>query len=113
MNVLVNDPLAPGALRKNGERMPQFEGTFLFKNDFPVMNSPAEKEELAESDDLFVTQSCQGVSHVLVYHPEYKKHFAQMSSSELNAVFTSWSKFFSENRREFEYIQAYCMPENV
>jgi galactose-1-phosphate uridylyltransferase len=56
----VNDPLAPGALRKNGERMPNFDGTYLFRNDFPVMNEPGKGEQLEESDDLFVSESCKG-----------------------------------------------------
>ncbi|KAI6188402.1 Galactose-1-phosphate uridylyltransferase [Aphelenchoides besseyi] len=104
------DPLAPGAIRGNGKQTPNFEYTHIFRNDFAVFNDPdsLDKKDLeSDADEVFITGPCSGVNDVLIYSPDYDKHFSQMNARELNAVFESWNEYYQSNKEKYEYIQIF------
>ncbi|CAD5215538.1 unnamed protein product [Bursaphelenchus okinawaensis] len=102
------DPLAPGAVKSDGSVCPNYEFTYIFPNDFPVFdNVNVENKDEINEDDLFITQSCRGVSHVMCYSPDFYKHFAQMKQHELEKVYDGWLQFFAKNKTKFEYIQIF------
>lgn len=57
--------LAPGGIRANGMKTPDYKNTFVFENDFPAFNKK-EIEGFVENvienvDDLFITQKSFGL----------------------------------------------------
>src|SRR5215472_8775772 len=70
---VIYDPscyLCPGNLRANGQRNPQYQGTFAFNNDFPALLSEAPLVGLNEAG-LKVAIPERGVCRVLCFSPRH------------------------------------------
>ncbi|KAI8616426.1 galactose-1-phosphate uridylyltransferase [Chytriomyces sp. MP71] len=98
---------------------PQYEGTFVFANDFPALkleNAPATASsfENSQSDtarDLFVAKEATGVCKVICFSPKHNLTLAEMDQSEALAVVKEWINV-EENIREegegrIQYVQVF------
>ncbi|NWQ82703.1 GALT uridylyltransferase, partial [Columbina picui] len=101
-----NNPLCPGATRANGEVNPQYEGTFVFPNDFPALQPDA--PEPGDSDHpLFRAAAARGVCKVMCFHPWSDLTLPLMSLSEIRAVIDAWAELMAELGASYPWVQVW------
>ena len=74
--------LCSGNTRINGEINPEYDGTFVFINDFAALmkDTPASEQS---NDDLFTMQAARGTSRVICFSHEHNKTLPALSLSAL------------------------------
>jgi len=99
--------LCPGNTRANGEKNPQYEGCFVFDNDFPALLPP--QNGSVPMDDLLQSEPESGICRVICYHPNHSLTMANIELSHIEEVVRCWqaqSKELSQ-RAEIGYIQIF------
>jgi UDPglucose--hexose-1-phosphate uridylyltransferase len=95
---LFHDPdcyLCAGNTRVGGVKNPNYEGVWVFDNDFPALLS--EQEALAPSDDPLLVEAPEtGLCRVICYTPDHSKTMASMSQDEIAAVVQVWTQQWQE-----------------
>ena len=79
--------LCPANARSGGETNPDYEGTFVFPNDFPAL---LEESESDFDGDLFVEESARGEARVICYSPDHSATLARMTGEGRRAVVDTW-----------------------
>uniref|UniRef100_A0A663FDA4 Galactose-1-phosphate uridylyltransferase n=1 Tax=Aquila chrysaetos chrysaetos TaxID=223781 RepID=A0A663FDA4_AQUCH len=101
-----NNPLCPGATRANGKVNPQYEGTFVFPNDFPALQPDA--PEPGDSDHpLFRAAAARGVCKVMCFHPWSDLTLPLMSLAEIRAVIDAWAELAVELGASYPWVQIF------
>ncbi|NXO02001.1 GALT uridylyltransferase, partial [Rhinopomastus cyanomelas] len=101
-----SNPLCPGATRANGEVNPQYEGTFVFPNDFPALQPDA--PEPGDSDHpLFKAAAARGVCKVMCFHPWSDLTLPLMSLAEIRAVIDTWLELTTELGTSYPWVQIF------
>lgn len=98
--------LCSGNLRANQERNPQYEGTFVFRNDFSALTDdpgPSATEEWG----LFRSQKVRGECRVMCFSPRHDLTLAQMSVEEIERVCLLWASQTAELRQRWEWVQVF------
>jgi len=80
--------LCPGNQRTSGEINPQYQGTYVFPNDFPSMQSDAYVPIPAAGS--YGARPYAGVCEVIVYNPDHSQRMATMSSKDIRGIVESW-----------------------
>ncbi len=99
--------LCPGGTRVKGDINPQYEGTFVFTNDYPALlpgikNIPKEK-----TDDLINWQSVRGTSRVICYSPRHDLTLPQLPLEQIREVITTWREQDIALSAEYKYVQIF------
>ena len=81
--------LCPGNERANEKKNPNYEGTYVFVNDFSAM-IPATVEEKTNIDNLIVSESEKGICKVVCFSPRHDLTLAELSHEEVNQVIRTW-----------------------
>lgn len=98
--------LCAGNKRMNGERNPDYKGTFVFTNDFSALMADA--PEAAESaDPLFRFASARGASRVVCFSPDHSQTLPEMSVDAIVGVVDALSEQTEELGRSFPWVQAF------
>ncbi|MGD9210335.1 MAG: UDP-glucose--hexose-1-phosphate uridylyltransferase [Desulfobacteraceae bacterium] len=82
-------PLCPGNMRGNGRHNPDFNGTFIFNNDFPALleNNPEEKINI---QNLLIAKAEKGLCRVMCYSPRHDLTLASLKVDTIYQVVTTW-----------------------
>uniref|UniRef100_A0A8C3Y5P9 Galactose-1-phosphate uridylyltransferase n=1 Tax=Catharus ustulatus TaxID=91951 RepID=A0A8C3Y5P9_CATUS len=100
------NPLCPGATRANGEVNPNYEGTFVFPNDFPALQPDAPEPD--DSDHpLFRAAPARGVCKVMCFHPWSDLTLPLMSLPEIRAVIDAWAELATELGASYPWVQIF------
>ena len=107
--------LCPGNSRAGGNKNPKYEGTFVFKNDFPALLSPGDlrdHEHLAGFNadmDLFQAQPENGICKVVCFSPRHDLTLPELSESQVEAVISTWIEETNklEKNDYIEYVQIF------
>ncbi|MFE8049002.1 galactose-1-phosphate uridylyltransferase [Brenneria goodwinii] len=98
--------LCAGNKRITGDVNPQYQGTFVFTNDFSALleDTPA----VSPNDDpLFRIQSARGVSRVICFSPDHSKSLPELPMSALKGVIDAWSEQTSELGQRYPWVQVF------
>ena len=98
--------LCPGNARISGEKNPDYDGVFVFKNDFSALMAdvPAEPAD----DPLFRAETTAGECHVICFSPDHGKSLPQLSEAQIRAVVDTWcerSKVLGEVYRSVQIFE--------
>lgn len=89
---LTHDPtcyLCPGNQRANGERNPDYDGTFVFDNDFAAL--PADNTSGGmDEHGLLVARAERGRCRVVCFSPRHDLGLAQLEPHDLLRVVETW-----------------------
>jgi UDPglucose--hexose-1-phosphate uridylyltransferase len=87
--------LCPGNERAGGARNPDYEGTFVFDNDFAALrpNTPSER---FNDTDLILAQGEPGICRVICFSPRHDLTISRMSIAELRGVVDTWVEQYQE-----------------
>ncbi len=80
--------MCPGNARAAGERNPEYDGVFLFDNDYPALTLD---EAAPESSPLLVAEPAVGRCRVVCFSPRHDLHLGAMSPSEIRQVIDVWA----------------------
>jgi len=97
--------LCPGNMRANGERNPDYQGTFVFTNDFAALQptSPTQRHE----DGLLVWEGERGTSRVLCFSPRHDLRLGSMASADVRGVVDLWADQTTELGGLYRWVQVF------
>ncbi len=97
--------LCPGNVRANGERNPDYPGTFVFTNDFAALqpDSPTDRHV----DGLLVTEGERGTSRVVCYSPRHDLGMASMAATDIRIVVDMWADQTTELGASYRWVQVF------
>ena len=98
--------LCAGNLRVNGERNPDYTGTFVFTNDFAAM-MPQTPEAPAGPDALFQVSNARGTSRVICFSPDHGKTLPELPLSAITGVIDSWCTESAELGATYPWVQVF------
>ncbi len=98
--------LCPGNKRASGQINPDYQSTFVFKNDFPaLLETGAEKSEL--NSPLFQSCSVLGECLVVCFSPRHDLTLAEMKQEEIKAVIDVWAEESRKLGETFLWVQVF------
>ncbi len=98
--------LCPGNERAGGIRNPQYEGTFVFENDFAALLpdiSPAGEP----NHPLLYGQSVRGVCRVLCFSPRHDLTLPEMDVRDIRRVVDLWAEQTAELAQRYRWVQVF------
>ncbi len=98
--------LCPGNLRANGDRNPNYDGAFVFVNDFAAI-LPDSPQTPAGDLPLFRAESARGEARVLCFSPRHDLTLAEMSLAEIRLVVDLWAAQTAELGARFRWVQVF------
>jgi UDPglucose--hexose-1-phosphate uridylyltransferase len=102
--------LCPGNKRAGDNFNPDYEGVYVFDNDFPALQREIPYESTAEND-LLVAEAERGVSEVICFTPDHSLTLALMSTEQIEPVVEAWAEEY-EQLGELEYVNHVQIFEN-
>jgi UDPglucose--hexose-1-phosphate uridylyltransferase len=91
--------LCPGNERAGGAHNPNYDGTFVFDNDFAALRPDTPSGEVLEKD-LLIAESEKGRCRVVCFSPRHDLTLARMDLADTKKVVDAWSTEFSSLSRE-------------
>ncbi len=105
--------LCPGNRRMSGAQNPQYEGAYVFDNDFPAM-LPATAglpDSAPRQSPLLVSHPERGICRVVCFSPRHDLSMAELSVAEIHTVVDVWCQQYSQ-LAELQFINAITIFEN-
>lgn len=99
-------PLCPRNTREGGVQNPDYQGTFVFGNDFAALTSDT-PEALAESDDLFRFESVSGETRVVCYSQNHAITLAELSLASIGKLIDTWDAEITELAADYPWVQVF------
>lgn len=107
--------LCPGNLRANGARNPNYDGVFVFDNDFPALldaatSQPAASEPAAPQaveTGLFQSAPARGRCRVLCYAPRHDHSLSRLDDRRLVQVVEAWQRESVDLGGDWRWVQCF------
>lgn len=97
--------LCPNNLRANGERNPNYDGVFVFDNDFAALLPDAPAQTL--SNKLFRAQAVQGRCRVICFSPRHDLTLAEMNQTNIQRVIEAWQNETRDLGKAYQWVQVF------
>ncbi len=107
--VPAHDPtcyLCPGGRRAKGDTNPEYQGTFIFNNDFPALLDGDQSLQI-ESHDLLKWQESKGTTRVICYSPRHDLTLPELPNNEIMQVIRTWMNQEEELLKKYKYVQIF------
>lgn len=101
--------LCPGNTRAGGHQNPQYEGVFVFDNDYAALLPDALPFTDAPHDDLLRAEQELGICRVICFHPDHDLTLARMQPQDIERVVAAWTTQYDELGQlpEINYVQIF------
>ncbi len=103
--------LCPGNTRAGGYRNPDYEGPWVFDNDFPALlegvPAAAHGGDGGESDGLFTARAVRGECRVICFSPDHARTLPQLEHDERRAVVDTWCAQTAELGARWRWVQVF------
>ncbi|MCP4757571.1 MAG: UDP-glucose--hexose-1-phosphate uridylyltransferase [Proteobacteria bacterium] len=98
--------LCPGNRRVGGISNPEYDGTFVFTNDFSALlpNMPTEDET---THPLLQVEIPRGTCRVVCFSPRHDLTLAEMSIDEIEPVVDLWADQIRELSETYRWVQIF------
>ena len=105
--------LCPGNSRAEGRINPNYQGPFVFENDFPALLPP--NQDIQSSQDrnhlpsMMVAEPEFGICRVVCFSPRHDLSLPELSQTEIEEVVRTWSSQTSEllSKDFIQYVQVF------
>jgi UDPglucose--hexose-1-phosphate uridylyltransferase len=97
--------LCPGNTRREGAINPDYDGVFVFDNDFPALKD--EGEEAHREDSLFRAEATRGACRVICFSPNHSKTLPELSHSQIREVVDILAAQSAELGAHFANVQIF------
>lgn len=100
--------LCPGNDRAGGFKNPDYQGTFVFTNDFAALLPDAPREVLDEGG-LLKAETETGTSRVICFSPRHDLTIGQMDNPAILGVVKAWQDNYADLGRDpaINYVQIF------
>jgi UDPglucose--hexose-1-phosphate uridylyltransferase len=98
--------LCAGNTRVNGEKNPDYTGTYVFENDFAAL-MPDTPDAAPSADPLFQNMSARGTSRVICFSPDHGKSLPQLSLPAIEQVVDTWCDQAAELGARYRWVQVF------
>lgn len=102
--------LCPGNIRANGEKNPDYQGVYVFDNDFGALLS--DKVEFSDnSTDFFSIKPERGINRVICFSENHSLTLPEMEKDAIKEVIDVWQQQYDELESK-EFINHVQIFEN-
>ena len=98
--------LCPGNERAGGNRNPDYDGVFIFDNDFPAL-LPERGTDAEPSDGLFRTMPEAGRCRVICYSPEHNRSLGTLPIDRVCDVVDHWAAEYEALIGDHQWVQIF------
>lgn len=98
--------LCAGNVRANGERNPNYPGTYVFNNDFAALLAE-ETQAAAKANPLLLAEPVCGVCRVICFSPRHDLTLAGMEPSAIRLVVDTWAEQTTELGKTYKWVQVF------
>jgi UDPglucose--hexose-1-phosphate uridylyltransferase len=100
--------LCPGNERAGGNRNPEYDGTFVFENDFAALLPDGPSGEFSNGE-LFVAEAETGICRVICFSPRHDLTLPEMNLGDIRRVVDVWAEQVEElgARPDISYVQLF------
>jgi UDPglucose--hexose-1-phosphate uridylyltransferase len=98
--------LCAGNVRVNGERNPQYEGAYVFDNDFAALMADTPDVPPA-TDPLFQAAGARGTSRVICFSPDHGKSLPQLALPAIGKVIDTWCAQAADLGQAYRWVQVF------
>ena len=100
--------LCPGNERAGGVQNADYEGTFVFQNDFAALMQDV-PEGRAEDHELLVSEAESGICRVICFSPRHDLTLAEMDVNAIRGVVDIWTEQYEElgARDDINHVQIF------
>jgi len=100
--------LCPENTRKGGAVNPDYDGVYVFDNDFAALTPLEPDDEAREtSDGLFHAENTDGLCRVICFSPDHSKTLPELPVSRIAAVIDTWADQSAELYDRFANVQVF------
>ncbi|QZD96192.1 UDP-glucose--hexose-1-phosphate uridylyltransferase [Qipengyuania gelatinilytica] len=96
--------LCPGNERSGGATNPDYDGTFVFPNDFPAL---LDRSEEVDDGGLFVERAATGEARVICYSPDHSQTLSRMDDAGRRKVIDSWCELSQELGSRWAHVELF------
>jgi UDPglucose--hexose-1-phosphate uridylyltransferase len=104
---LAHDPacyLCPGNMRASGMVNADYDGVWVFGNDFPALQAEA---GAMETDPLLQAEPVTGTCRVICFSPDHSKTLPELSQDQVRAVIDTWAAQSAELGADYPWVQLF------
>ncbi len=88
--------LCPGNIRVNGDKNPDYKGTFSFNNDFgALLQENGQIEENNSQDELFIARAERGINRVICFSDDHSLTLPLMPADAIKNVVDVWQNEYN------------------
>ena len=98
--------LCPTNKRISGDVNPNYQGTFVFKNDFAALTEQTPDSPVSD-DPLFQLHSAKGESRVICFSPDHSRTLPELNLEEIGHVITTWMEQTEELSQRYPWVQVF------
>jgi len=98
--------LCPGNERAGGARNPEYDGTFVFTNDFAALLPDTPKVDL-DAHPLLRAETQQGTCRVICFSPRHDLTLAEMDLPGIRAVIDLWAEQTLDLGQRYRWVQVF------
>ncbi len=99
--------LCPGNTRAGGRRNPDYQGPYVFDNDFPAMLAAAEAPPHPSDDALLRSGKVEGTCRVLCFTPRHDLTLPEMPAADIRRVVDVWAEQAAELGERYAWVQVF------
>ncbi len=106
---LAHDPacyLCAGNLRVTGERNPDYQGTFVFTNDYAALMGDVPAAP-AGAHPLFELEAARGASRVICFSSDHSRTLPELPPAAVRAVVDTWASQSAELGQTWRWVQVF------
>ncbi len=97
--------LCAGNVRAGGQRNPDYQGPYVFANDFAALQTASPAPD--ESDALLYATAAQGECHVLCFSPDHGLSLPELSHAAVLQVVHTWCRLSAELGARWPWVQVF------
>ncbi|WP_070971031.1 galactose-1-phosphate uridylyltransferase [Vibrio sonorensis] len=98
--------LCPSNKRISGDVNPDYQGTYVFKNDFAALKTDTPVADSLD-DPLLKMESARGESRVICFSPDHSKTLPELSSKAIEQVIATWVEQTKELGEQYPWVQVF------
>ncbi len=99
--------LCPGAPRATGANNPDYDGTFVFTNDFPALLPEISGSGNDDHSSFFRWNPASGTSRVICYSPRHDLTLPQLGLPAIEGIVSTWQEQATELGKRFIWVQIF------
>ena len=88
--------LCAGNVRMNGEKNPDYKGSFVFENDFAALKQEPIDFDGNEEGSFFKAQPERGISRVVCFSPRHDLTLPEMEVEDVVNIIHTWQKEYTD-----------------